>query len=281
MSLIDDIYNIMLKEYEARQKEREKILGKKTLTATEIANFCEEKAILRLKGVKPKIEPEKIGARLHGTLLHENFERLLNLYFRGKYDMEKEVRIRLGNWKILGHPDIMLIGKENNDIYDFKFVNPYKFKKALETENPALTHVWQLNLYMYMLQLNKVPVSEGNLVYVSKSASSFYKGRGENKQVIRIEEFALKSISVPYNENIVKVLLKHARDIIEKFERGENGFGVEETVEKLKEYYRIVGLDPKEIDNENFPKWGCEYCDYKDLCPVHNKNLKHEKSMER
>ncbi len=278
-TLIDDIYEMLMREYEYRQMQREeKLKNKKIISATEIANFCEEKAILRLRGVKPEIKKERIGARLHGVILHETFERLLNLYFRGKYDMEKEVVVKMKDWKIIGHPDIMLINRNMRDLYDFKFVNPTKFKIAQETKEPSLLYIWQTNLYMYMLRKNGIPIEKGHIVYVNKSSMTF-RSKGEKK---RIDEFSLLRLDAPYNEKAVAVLLKHAEDIITKFERGEDGFNVEKTVEKLKSYYEMMGLDPSVIDKENFPKWGCEYCDYIDICPVRKmeKKINNQKEME-
>ncbi len=59
------------------------------------------------------------------------------------------------------------------------------------------------------------------------------------------------------------------------------GRNLEESLEKLKTYYKIYGLNPGELDKENFQKWMCDYCRYKDMCKEMEKEGKVEMGKAR
>ena len=309
MTLIDKLYDALEKEYKERQEERRKEHKAKTLGITTINAPCEEKAILSTLGLPQPTDLESVGALLHGTLLHEEVEKILNKHYKGEFEMEKEYAVKLHGWRIAGHPDIVYRDKRGNaEVYDFKFVHPLQVAKLLRSGEPSLSYKAQVVLYQYLLRKNRINAKTGYLEFFSKAKSSVKLGKRDNEK-IDLSEFSIHEAETPYDERLVKVYLNHAIDIIEKVEKvqkqideilkqhpdatekekqqiimekiknGEinTGLDVKETTEKLMKYFEVVGLDPEEVEKENYPDWQCRYCGYKEICPI----LEAERRLER
>ena len=309
MTLIDKLYDALEKEYKERQKERSKEMGEKTLGITTINSPCEEKAILTALGIPQPTNIEEVGALLHGTLLHEAVENILNKHYEGEFVMEKEFGVKLHGWKIIGHPDVLYTDeKGRTEVYDFKFTHPFQVGKLVKTGEPSPTYKAQVILYQYLLRKNGVNAKTGYLEYINKVKSSVKLDK-QGKNRIDLNEFSIHEAEVPYDERVVRVYLNHAMDIIAKVEVAQKqideilklypdateeekqriiiqkikngeikiGLDVEKTTEKLKKYYQAVGLDPEELEKENYPNWQCKYCGYRDVCPI----IEAQRRMER
>jgi len=305
MTLLEKIYVAIQKEYEERQKERHAHFGDKALGITDIAGVCEEKAILSYLGIEPPVKVEDIGALIHGTLLHEAIEGLITKHVGGEIEMEKEFGVKIHDWKIIGHPDVIYKDEESGvaEVYDFKFAHPFQIGKVIQTGKPSPQYKAQVILYQYLLKKHRIKTRTGYLEYISKVKSSVKVNNSKNER-LDIGEFSVHEVEVPYDERVVRVRLNFAKDIIkdaervarevetirlqlekeypeldekaidnmiiEKIKKGEiqAGMGVEETVEHLKKYYKAVGLDPEELDAEHYENWACRYCNYHDICPI-------------
>lgn len=309
MTLIDKLYNALEEEYKERQEQRRKEHKEKTLGITTINAPCEEKAILTALGIPQPTDLESVGALLHGTLMHEEIEKILNKHYEGEFDMESEYAVRLHGWRIAGHPDVVYTDEHGRaEVYDFKFVHPFQVAKYLRTGEPSLSYKAQVVLYQYLLRKNGINAKTGYLEFFSKVKSSV-KLDQEGKEKLDLNEFSIHEAEVPYDERIVKVYLNHAIDIIEKVEKAQKqiteilknypnateeekqqiimekikngeintGLGVKETSEKLMKYFAAVGLDPEEVEKENYPEWQCRYCGYADVCPI----LEAQRRLER
>jgi CRISPR/Cas system-associated exonuclease Cas4 (RecB family) len=275
MTLSDMIYRAVEEEYARKQQERYHKLNSKMITSTEVATICERKFILSRR--YPQIKPDKngISTLMHGTMLHEYFEGLLQKYYPNMMVMESEYSAPLygsREYKLVGHIDVLSIyNPKNHILYDFKTANPYQFMKVRNEGVEKLQHKYQLNIYKYLLERNRIRVDEMYIVYINKSRMTFNKKGGRDT----VEELEMSEIPVKYEPRLVRVLNFHARDMLLKLNRGEMGLNLEDSLNKLKEYYTEVGLDARELDRENFQKWMCEYCKFKDMC----KEIEERKAM--
>ena len=267
----------MLDEYQDGQKSRILETGDREIHVSTLTSYCEQRALYEMRGIAPP-EPtlEDVGARFHGTILHNAVEDIINRRIKG-HIIEKEYRVKFHGWSIVAHPD--LVARVGTRLYDLKFVNPYKFHmvRDVRMENPP-SYTFQLNMYAYILHKNKLPVSEAYVDYISKSKQ---KLKSKGVPPLEIREFEIAEIPVELSKKYVNVMLRHAEDLIEKYERGEEGLDVKGTVEKLKRYMLEEGLDPSVLDRENPEKWMCDYCDYRDMCPLlQREKVKEEEEIE-
>ena len=113
------------------------------------------------------------------------------------------------------------------------------------------------------------------VVYINKSRMSFNRSGERNK----VEELEMVEIPVKYDRRLVRVLISHGRDLLIKLNGGVEGMNLEESIEKLKRYYRSEGLETEEIEKENFSGWMCEYCRYRDMC-MERERIKEENGVE-
>ncbi len=283
MNLSEMMEQAMREEYIKRQEERQKKLDDRMITSSEIAGICEKKFIYSREN--PEIKPDRSGIATlsHGTMLHEYFEEILSNYFPHLTTMEGEYSIPIGNGlRIVGHVDVLAVYDPKNKIlYDFKTANPYQFMKVKREGKPKLQHKYQMNIYRYLLEKNGIKINEMRLIYINKSRMSFNlkKEQGGRQTVEELETY---EVPVEYDGRLVKVLLSHARDMLMKLNYGIEGKNLEGSIDKLKEYYKQVGLDTEEIEKENFPKWMCEYCRFREMCMERAKEMseEQEKGME-
>ncbi len=259
--MIEQLYQSLLEYYYEKEEERRKNTGDREIHVTTLTQPCEQKAVLAIKGVQPPDRAlEDVGARLHGNILHSAFEEVIHRKLGG-FIIEEEFKLQLGNWTILAHPD--MLAKIGDALYDLKFINPYSFHRIKNSQKNPLGYVWQLNMYAHILRSNGINVFRAYLEYFSKST---FTVRGKNPTKVR--EFEPMELPAPLDNRIIRVILRHTHDIIQRIANNEQPLGLEDSIAKLKQYYIEEGLDPKDIDQENYTKWMCEHCDYKDMCPA-------------
>ena len=276
MSLIEMLNKAVEEEYVKRQEERYAMLDGKMITSSEVAGMCEKKFLYSRRN--PEIKPDRSGIAtlMHGTMLHEYFEGLLNDYFPHLTMIEGEYSVPIGGegYRLVGHIDVLAVyDPKNKVLYDFKTANPYQYMKVKESGKPKLQHKYQMHIYKYLLERSGIKIDEMRLIYINKSRMSFTR-KGEGRTTV--EELEMTEVPVEYDGRLVKVLLSHARDMLTELNHGIEGRDVKETIEKMKEYYEQVGLDTEEIEKENFPKWMCDYCRYKDMCMEREKVMSEE-----
>ena len=278
MSLIAMLNKAVEEEYTRRQEERYRRLDEKMITSSEIAGMCENKFLYSRRN--PEIKPDRSGIAtlMHGTMLHEYFEELLNKYYPNMMRIEEEFAVRLGfrDYRLVGHIDVLAVyDPENKVLYDFKTANPYQYMKVKESGEPKLQHKYQMHIYKYLLERNGIKIDEMRLIYINKSRMSFNRKK-ENGGRQTVEELEMTEVPVEYDGRLVKVLLSHARDMLTELNHGIEGRDVKETIEKMKEYYEQMGLNTEEIEKENFPKWMCEYCRFREMCMERAKEMGEE-----
>ncbi len=270
MGLAEMIAKAVEEEYTKKQKERYEKLRNNMITSTEISGICQRKFIFSRRN--PEIKPDRAGIStlMHGTMLHEYFEDLLQKYYPNMHVMESEYSAPLGkdystgkNYKVVGHIDVLSIyDPKNRTLYDFKTSNPYAFLKIRNEGEPKLQHKYQMNIYKHLLERNGIKVNDMQVVYINKSRMSFNR-RGEKQSV---DELEMIEVPVKPEPKLTKVLLQHGYDMLAELNRGYKGRNLDESLDKLKIYYKEQGLNPEELDKENFQKWMCDYCRYKDMC---------------
>ncbi len=286
MSLAEMIAKAVEREYTKKQKERYEKLRNDMITSTEISGICERKFIFSRRN--PEIKPDRTGIStlMHGTMLHEYFEDLLQKYYPNMHVMESEYSAPLGkdyslgkNYKVVGHIDVLSIyDPKNRTLYDFKTSNPYAFLKIRNEGEPKLQHKYQLNIYKHLLENNGIKVNDMQVVYINKSRMSFNRKEGRQS----VDELEMVEVPVKSEPKLTKVLLQHGYDMLAELNMGYKGRNLEESLEKLKAYYKIYGLNPEELDKENFQKWMCDYCRYKDICMQKDKEeVKEGNQMNR
>ena len=262
MSMINQIYYGMYQEYLSHQEERKRNTGNKEIHVTTITTPCEQKALYQMSGVEPPQQTlTDVGDLLMGTILHGVVENVIQKYIGGLIT-EKEYHAPLKNgWKLVAHPD--LLAGVGGRLYDLKFTNPTRFKKIRDVEKkPPMSYVYQLNLYAYILQNGGINITDAYCEFIST-------GKNRNKSV---RTFDMVEVPVELNVKYAQVFLRHAEDLINKHERGDAGLDVKGTISKLKGYFKGAGLNPSLIESEHYDKWLCEYCNYKTMCPLYEKN---------
>ena len=208
--------------------------------------------------------PEDENSAKIVRMLHEYFEDLLKKYYPNMHVMESEYSAPLGmNYKVMGHIDVLSIyDPKNRTLYDFKTSNPYAFLKIRNEGEPKLQHRYQMNIYKHLLESNGIKVNDMQVVYINKSRMSFNRKEGRQS----VDELEMVEVPVKYEPRLTRILLSHGYDMLVELNRGYKGRNLEESLDKLKTYYKVYGLNPEELDRENFQKWMCDYCRYKDMC---------------
>lgn len=133
-----------------RIKEREQ-RHSDYIRASEIGN-CPLSVALRLKGITPKVEDDKLLIFEIGNAVHTNIQKVLEDVLE---DVEKEFID--DNLQITGHID----GRIEDKIIEFKSISPSAIKKG---NLPYSHHIEQATIYMYLTGLKKALI-----VYLDKT----------------------------------------------------------------------------------------------------------------
>jgi len=284
MVYVEVLEEILENDYARRQAER-KLLTTNELTITEVVNPCHLQVyfnryidLSRLVGRYPEIAPEVIRSMHyleHGSILHDLFTERISLKYAGKFAVKQELRYKLDDLIIIGHPDIVNIDHEA--VVELKTVSPrsFNFIKNISKE-PNIDHKLQLEAYMYMLKkIYPIPFT-GYIDYICKARSVYGK-----KNIVN--DFDMLEFMIDkYDEEDIKFLEEKARMLhkqlvavykssIYTYPNYRLADGVAETTEKTyNKKYGAKGNSPR----ERYNLWKCEFCVFKPICPYYGEYVK-------
>ena len=173
------------------------------------------------------------GSLIHGIL--ETVEAFDNSRADGVRFIEKDFSVIVPgtNSKLIGRIDRY----ENGVLYDYKTMSDQGIHRLLK-EGPKEDHVWQVNMYKWMIEKNGFPVNDVVIVYVmmSNAAQSgshvWVKDRKGNRTLQRINRVPI------YTEEMI------LNNIVSKF--------------KYLETYQEPPAKPED--------WYCNNCYFRDKC---------------
>lgn len=223
------------KEQEKRAGKTEEFAGvqvkvgipEKVIHPSWITESCWRKCFYKLNNYPvPPIRAELLKIFHMGDAIHEMIQGWLA---GAGVLVKKELTLIDLEYNIRGRFDAVVLVDSVPYIVEIKSIKDEKLSGIIETDEPLLEHLKQLNLYMYMannmkrlgivaypedkavFDLIKVPITKGILLYASK----IYIFEKDGMPIIATDTKVEKEFVVDYNQPLVDGMLKKSKFIMD------------------------------------------------------------------